>query len=257
MKIATFNANSIRMRQQIVLDWLEFHQPDVLALQEIKCEDDVFPRAEFEAMGYRCSVHGQKSYNGVALLTKRPLVRVTTGFRDAAWPEDRRIIAAEMEGLWVINTYVPNGSKVGSDKWTYKLSWLEKFADYLRPAVERGIQFVWLGDINIAPTPDDVFDSARHLGGVGHHPDEFERLDKIKALGLTDLFRQFNEGPGHYTYWDFFIKNALDRKLGWRIDHIYATAELASRCTACEIDYEPRRLEKPSDHTFVMATFED
>ena len=154
-----------------------------------------------------------------------------------------------------MNTYVPNGSKVGSEKWAYKMAWLEHFQSVAKGMMARG-PWIWLGDINIAPTPDDVYEPERKLGEVGHHPDEFSRLAAITDHGLTDCFRKHTQGPGHHTYWDFFIKNALDRKLGWRIDHIYASPEIESKCTACTIDYEPRRAERPSDHTFVMAEFD-
>jgi len=252
MKIATFNANSVRARLPIILDWLASHETDVLALQETKCEDHVFPLADFEELGYHAVIHGQKSYNGVAVLTRGPLESVQKGFGDPTMPEDCRLLVGTYEGIRIINTYVPNGSKVGSEKWVYKLGWLERFRDFLKAEMARG-PVLWLGDINIAPTSDDVYEAERKLGEVGHHPDEFARLSALVDLGLTDLFRKFTQAPGHYTYWDFFIKNAPQRGLGWRIDHIYASADVANRCTACTIDMEPRLAERPSDHTFVVA----
>lgn len=255
MKIATFNANSIRVRLPIVLDWLAANDPDVLGIQETKCEDHVFPKEAFEEIGYQVAFHGQKSYNGVALVTKVAPTGVRTGFGDPTMPEDCRLITARCEDVLVINSYVPNGTKVGGDKWEYKLRWLDRFADFLTACLAQGQPVVWMGDINIAPTPDDVYDSAKVLGGVGHHPDEFSRLSRIVDGRLVDCFRKHTAGAGHYTYWDFFIRNALDRKLGWRIDHIYASPNLAERCTSCVIDTEPRRADRPSDHTFVMAEF--
>ncbi len=256
MKIATFNANSVRVRLPILLDWLATNEPDVLAIQETKCEDHVFPREDFEDLGYHVTCHGQKSYNGVALLSREAPLATRTGFGDPAWPEDCRIIVGQYRDFVLLNTYVPNGTKVGSDKWDYKLRWLERMHEYLQGLIAGPLPVIWLGDINIAPTPDDVYESHRHLGNVGHHPDEFKRLAALVELGLKDVFRKFTEGPGHYTYWDFFLKNALDRKLGWRIDHIYTTQALTDRCVECIIDTEPRRAERPSDHTFVMATFD-
>lgn len=251
MKIATFNCNSVRQRLPLILDWLADNEPDILALQETKVEDDKFPRFDFEEMGWQVAVHGQKSYNGVAFVTREPLARVMGGFGDPAFPEDRRILTTEFKGLRIANTYVPNGTKVGSDKFEYKLRWMDRLRKFL---ADNRID-VWLGDINIAPKPEDVYDSKRVLGGVGHHPAEFERIEAIRGDGWVDLFRTFTEGPGHYTYWDYFIKTAFERNNGWRIDHIYARGEAAARCTKCVIDVEPRRHEKPSDHTVVWAEF--
>lgn len=258
MKIATFNCNSVRQRQDIILDWLAEVQPDVLGLQEIKCVDEQFPREAFEENGWHVETHGQKSYNGVALITRQPPTMVDRGlglFQPAEREDDRRLIAATVDGVRVINTYVPNGTKVGTDKWAYKLAWLERFREYLAGEMARHPSVVWMGDINIAPTSDDVYEASKKLGGVGHHPDEFSRLDAVLGLGMTDLFRHLTQGPGHYTYWDFFIPNALKRGLGWRIDTLYGTAPMVERLTACTIDTAPRALEKPSDHTFVVAEF--
>ncbi len=253
MRLATFNANSVRVRLPIILEWLAEFEPDVLALQEIKCEDSKFPVAEFEEWGWHAAVHGQKARYGVALISRRPLRSVRTGFGDPLFPEDCRIITAELDGVAIVNTYVPNGTEVGTDKWVYKLRWLERFRTMLAERYRPTDPLVWLGDINIAPTPEDVYEPKRHLGGVGHHPDEFERLAAITSWGLEDVFRRFHQGPGHYTYWDFVIPRAPERNLGWRIDHIYATAALADRFTGCTIDKDPRSAERPSDHTFVYA----
>lgn len=249
MKIATFNCNSVRLRAETILDWLATYEPDVLALQETKVEDAKFPTFDFIENGWNVAIHGQKAQNGVALISRHPIENVRLGMGDPLFPEDARIITAEVNGLRICNTYVPNGTQVGTDKWEYKLRWLERFRRYLvesRPDV-------WLGDINIAPTPDDVFDSPKMFGGVGHHPDEFHRLAAITDLGFADVLRQFHQGPGHYTFWEFYIKTAFERNNGWRIDHIYAREGLSA--TACEIDVEPRRTERPSDHTIVWAEF--
>lgn len=255
MTIATFNANSIRVRMPIILDWLAEHEPDVLAIQETKCEDDKFPLSDIEDAGYHAAFAGQKSYNGVAILSREPAQQVRFGFDDPMWPDDKRVMCASVGGVRVINTYVPNGNKVGNEKWTYKMGWLERFRGLLAVELQSHANVVWVGDINIAPKPEDVYDSPRLLGGVGHHPDEFTRLDAITALGVQDLFRKFTPGGGHFTYWDFFIPRAVERGLGWRIDHIYANPTMAARATRCEIDLEPRKLERPSDHTFVVVEF--
>ncbi len=255
MKIATFNANSIRARLEIVLDWLQTHQPDVLAIQETKVVDAEFPAAAFEAAGYQVAFHGQKSYNGVAIASKAPLEEVRFGFQDALWWDDCRILSARVNGVTVVNTYVPNGTQVGTDKFDYKLRWLERFGRMLAERHAASDPVVWLGDINIAPTDDDVFDPAKMRGSVCFHPEEQKRLAQIVEWGLTDTFRKFTSGPGHFSYWEFFIQQAFAKNLGWRIDHIYATAPLAATCTSCVIDKVPRGLEKPSDHTFVVAEF--
>jgi exodeoxyribonuclease-3 len=256
MRLATFNANSIRMRQGIILDWLEKHQPDVLAIQETKVEDASFPEAAFRDAGWHVAKYGQKMRNGVALLSKEPMLDITTGFDDPDWPEDCRIITGVMRGTAIVNTYVPNGTEVGTEKFEYKLRWMERFRRYLDERFKPGDPFVWLGDVNVAPTPDDVYDSKRLLGKVGHHPDEFAALKRIIDTGLCDLFRKHTQGPGHYTFWEFYIPKSFERNLGWRIDHIYAPSKLAETCSGCFIDENPRALEKPSDHTFVFADLE-
>lgn len=253
MKIATYNAASIRARLPLVLDWLAENEPDVLAIQETKVEDDKFPREEFEEMGYHLALHGQKSWNGVCLISRLPIANVHTGFGDELMPNDARIIVGDIGGVRVVNTYVPNGNTVGSDKFAYKLQWLQRFRPFLESIGRPSDPIVWLGDINIAPKPEDVYNSARMFGGVGHHPDEFSRLDTIVDFGLVDLFRKFTTEGKNYTFWDFTLPKSVDRNLGWRIDHIYATEPLAEKCTSCVIDVEARRRERPSDHTFVVA----
>jgi exodeoxyribonuclease-3 len=255
VKVATYNVNSIRQRLPIVLEWLAEHEPDVLAIQESKCEDDKFPRSEIEDLGYHVAVHGQKSYNGVAILSREPAVGVQTGFGDPLMPEDCRLIVAQVGPLTVINTYVPNGTQVGSDKFRYKLEWLARFDRFVRERFRPDSPIVWLGDINIAPTADDVYEAAKKVGQVGHHPDEFRALEQIRAWGWEDCFRKFTQGPGHYTFFEFYLVKSLERNNGWRIDHIYASPGLAPLCQDCQIDMAPRLMEKPSDHTVVWAEF--
>jgi len=256
MKIATFNAASVRARLPVLQAWMAEIEPDVLAIQETKVEDDKFPRAEFEELGYHIALHGQKAWNGVAILSKVPIGPVQTGFADELFPTDCRIIACEISGIHIVNTYVPNGNTVGSDKFVYKLAWLDRFRTYLDQNYRPHEPLIWLGDINIAPRPQDVYDSKRMLGSVGHHPDEFSRLDKIVDFGLTDLFRKFEPGAGHYTFWDFQIPRSVERNLGWRIDHIYATDPVSKLCRSCTVDMDPRKWLRPSDHTFVVAEFD-
>ena len=257
MKIATFNANSIRARQEIVLNWLAEHRTDVLAIQETKVPDPEFPLAAFRDAGFNVAFHGQKSYNGVAIVSPHPIENVRIGFGDPLWPDDCRILMAEVKGLPIVNTYVPNGTAVGTDKFDYKLRWLERFGKLLSEHFKPGDAFVWLGDINIAPTGDDVFEPERQRGKVGFHPDEIAALEKIVGSSLVDMFRKFTSGPGHYSFWEFYLPKAFERNLGWRIDHIYAPEAFAAKCQSCVIDKVPRGLEKPSDHTFVVAEFAD
>lgn len=254
MKIATYNVNSIRVRMPIVLDWLAENEPDALAMQETKVDNEKFPVSDFEDAGYHVVFNGQKGTNGVAIATREPLMNVKMGMGDPLFPEDARIISGELDGVTILNTYVPNGTAVGTDKWEYKLRWLSRVRGLIGDFLPGDL--IWLGDINIAPTPNDVYNSPRFLGGVGHHPLEFKLLADIVDLGLTDCFRKFTSGPGHYTYWDFVILTSVAKNFGWRIDHIYASQSMADRCFKCEIDKAPRSMDKPSDHTPVWAEFE-
>jgi exodeoxyribonuclease-3 len=256
VKIATFNANSVRMRMPIIQEWLSEHEPDVLAIQETKVEDGKFPVSDFEDVGYQVAFHGQKGTNGVAIATLQPLQNVKIGFDDPLFPVDGRVLMGELNGVTIINTYVPNGTAVGTDKFEYKLRWLARFRQMLDQKFGKDAPLIWLGDINIAPKPEDVYNSKRFYGGVGHHPLEFEALNKIMDWGLTDCFRKFTQGPGFYSYWDYIILTSVEKNFGWRIDHIYASPALQGLCTECVIDRAPRSMEKPSDHTPVVATFD-
>jgi exodeoxyribonuclease-3 len=243
----------VRARLPILIEWLAEHEPDLLAIQETKVENDKFPTGEFEDLGYHLALNGQKSWNGVATLTKMPVSSPVSGFVDDLFPEDARVLTCDLQGITFINTYVPNGNTVGSEKWDYKMRWLDRFRAMVSERYSPDQPVVWLGDINIAPTSDDVFDAPKMLGKVGHHPDEFSRLDAIRDWGFVDLFRQHHQGPGDYTFWDFVIPRSVERNLGWRIDHIYGTQPVAEKCSRCWVDKAPRTLERPSDHTFVLA----
>lgn len=256
MKVATFNANSIRARLPIVLDWLAENRPDVLALQETKVDDSQFPVREFQDVGWHVAMHGTRGRNGVALIASSPILGVSVGFEDGAWPDDGRLIAGRVGGLWVLNTYVPNGTAVGSEQFDYKLRWLRRFARYVADRFKVTDPVVWMGDINIAPTEEDLYNPKKYRGSVGFHPDEIAVLDEVKSWGWVDVFRRLNFGGGHYTYWDYVIPRSVERNLGWRIDHIYAPPHVAEKCKACYIDREPRTRERPSDHTFVVAEFD-
>jgi len=256
MKVATFNVNSIRARLPVLTTWLQNVSPDILVLQETKVEDGKFPVEEIRTLGYEVAYHGQQKYNGVAILSRHPIEDVHCGFEDDAWPQDCRIIRARIQDVTVINTYVPNGTAVGSEKFDYKLSWLDRFGEYVQELAQSSDKLLWMGDINVAPTANDVFDPEKLEGGVCFHPDERARLEQLKSWGWTDCFRLFNNEPGQFSYWEYFIPNGFKRNLGWRIDHIYASPCLALHCKSCEIDLEPRNWERPSDHTPVVGIFE-
>jgi exodeoxyribonuclease-3 len=253
MRIATYNAASIRARMPLLTEWIRRHEPDVLVIQETKVEDGKFPFEPLNDLGYEVAIHGQKAWNGVATLSKIPIDVTEAGYSDEAWPNDARMITTVIEGITIINTYVPNGNSVGSEKWAYKMAWLERFSARLRRDYSPDDPLIWLGDINIAPTSRDVYDSKKMYGGVGHHPDEFARLAQIVDFGLVDLYRAKYPEEIQYTFWDFTLPRGVERNLGWRIDHIYATAPIASLCSDVWVDNDSRRWEKPSDHTFVVA----
>ena len=254
MKIATWNVNSLKVRLPHLLDWLAAAQPDVVCLQELKLEDEKFPRAEIEAAGYRAAWSGQKTYNGVAILSKAPLADVQAGIPGYA-DEQRRVITATADGVRVVCAYVPNGQAVGSDKYEYKLGWLGAFTAWLREELARNPNLVVLGDYNIAPDERDVYDPKVWEGQVLFSEPEREAFRKIVALGLVDSFRLFEQPERSFTWWDYRM-NAFRRKMGLRIDHLWATAALAGRCRDSDIDEGPRAWDRPSDHAPVWADFD-
>ncbi|MBN2132039.1 MAG: exodeoxyribonuclease III [Sedimentisphaerales bacterium] len=254
MKIASFNVNSIRARLPVVSDWLRKNRPEVLAVQETKVQDPDFPTAAFEDVGYRCVFRGQKAYNGVALLTLCDVADVTFGLPGE--PRDEaRLVAASLDGMTLVNTYVPQGYMADTDKFRYKLDWFARLLDYFRDRFKPTDPLVWVGDLNVAPEPIDVYDPESLLGHVCFHPDVHEALARIMDWGFVDLFRAFCQEGGQYTFWDYRARGTFQRNLGWRLDHIMATEPAARQCTACYIDREPRAADRPSDHTPVVAEF--
>lgn len=251
MKLASWNVNSIRQRLTHVVDWLAAHEPDVLALQEIKAEADKFPLADIEATGYHCVLDGQKAYNGVALLSRDTPADVATGIPGFS-DEQRRVIAATYGGTRVINVYVPNGQSVGSDKYRYKLNWLDALVAYVAAELQRYEQLAIVGDFNIAPDDRDVHDPELWRDMVLCSGPERDRLKALLDLGLSDTFRLFDQPEGSWSWWDYREMN-FRRKRGLRIDLILASKALADRCMASTIDIEPRKLDKPSDHAPVVA----
>ncbi len=254
MKIATFNVNSIRKRLPIVLDWLAEHQPDVMCLQETKVHDDDFPRMAFEAAGYHAAYRGMKAYNGVATLTRKPPERVIHGLHEGPDNEDVRILQTVVDGVAIVNTYVPQGHKIGTDKYTYKLDWFHRIRRYFDEYLDKANSVIWLGDLNVAPEPIDVYHPDRRVNDVDFHIDARNAFKLATSWGFIDLFRQFHPDRVQYTYWDYF-RNALGNNWGWRIDHILATPPMAERCIAIDVDMVPRRSPAASDHTIVWADF--
>ena len=259
MKIATWNVNSIRTRQKIVLDWLQQHQVDVLCLQETKVQDHDFPHSVFEDLGYQVYISGQKSYNGVAIFSLKPLVDVSCGF--APWVgevEDfdlqKRVITGVAEDIRIVNLYVPNGSAIASDKYQYKLEWLKILQQYLASLQQNDQEICVCGDFNIALEDKDIYTAKGRDQHIMSSPVEREALNGILALGFQDAFRKFTNEGGHFSWWDY-RSGGFARNRGWRIDHHYLTAKLYQQAVKCWIDVEPRKLEKPSDHAPVIVEF--
>lgn len=253
MKIATWNVNSLRVRLPHVLDWLATEQPDVLALQETKTEDLKFPAAEIEAAGYRAVYSGQKTYNGVAVLS-RAVAEEPVVDPDGLEDPQRRILAVTVEGVRVIDLYVPNGSEVDSDKYRYKLDWLAKLRRWLRLELDLHPRLVVLGDFNIAPDDRDVYDPVAWHEKILCSTPERDAFRGLLELGLSDAFRQFEQPERSFTWWDYRM-NGFRRNLGLRIDHILLSPVLAETCSGCRVDPAPRKLDRPSDHAPVIAEF--
>lgn len=254
MKLATWNVNSLKVRLPHVLQWLAGNPVDVLCLQETKLTDDKFPTAELEAAGYRVAFTGQKTYNGVAILSRHDIADVVRN--NPLFPdEQQRIVAATVAGLRVVCAYVPNGQAVGSDKYRYKLEWLAALRDWLAQEMARHPQLALLGDYNIAPEDRDVHDPAAWAGSVLVSEPERDAFRQLAALPLVDAFRLFEQPEKTFSWWDY-RQMAFRRNMGLRIDHVLLSPPLAARCTACEIDRAPRKLEQPSDHTPVVATLD-
>jgi exodeoxyribonuclease-3 len=253
MKIATWNVNSLKVRLPHVLDWLTASQADVLCLQETKTTDENFPTEAFEAAGYQAVYSGQKTYNGVAIISKQPITDIITDIPGLDDPQ-RRILAATVNGIRVLNLYVVNGQETGSEKYAHKLHWLEKVTAFIDGQMQLHERFLVLGDFNIAPEDRDVYDPEAWHERILCSTPEREALQKILDLGLSDTFRLFEQVDNSYSWWDYRAA-AFRRNRGLRIDLILASKTLADVCCACIIDKEPRSLERPSDHTPVLAEF--
>lgn len=256
MKIATFNVNSIRKRLPVVTDWLAANRPDVLCLQETKVQDADFPEDPFRAAGYHVTFRGMKGYNGVATLTLAEPQNVMHGFDARLDNEDVRILRVDVGGIAIVNTYVPQGHAVGSDKYRFKLDWFRRLREYFETYLDPAQPALWLGDLNVAPEPIDVYHPDKRVNDPDFHIDARNAFKAAASWGFTDVFRQMHPDRVQYTYWDYF-RRAFENNWGWRIDHVMATAPLAMRCRAVEVDIEPRKLKDASDHTIVWADFSD
>jgi exodeoxyribonuclease-3 len=254
-KVATFNVNSIRSRMPIVLDWLQGQEPDVLCLQETKVEDKDFPTSGFEEAGYQVAFFGQKRWNGVAMVSKEPLDKVTCGFEGGPSEEGPRMIRGVVSGVTLVNTYIPQGRDVENEQFTYKIGWFKRLCKMFENSYRPDDLILWCGDLNHAPEPIDVYDPEALQGHVCFHPKVDRVFRKILAWGFEDVFRRHCGEPKQYSFYDYRLPNGVKRGLGWRIDHILTTHPLAEKSTASYIDLDPRLKPKPSDHTPVVAEF--
>ena len=260
MKIATWNVNSVRTRLEQVINWLSENPVDVLCLQETKVIDQDFPRLDFEKLGYYLYISGQKSFIGVALISRQSLTDVSTGFTailpglDSEWDTQKRVITGVFSGIRIVNLYVPNGSSIGSEKYEYKLGWLKLLKEYLQVLLLTNSPISICGDFNIALENIDINDKVNIDNHIMASVPERQALRDILSLGFADAFRKFNHQGENYTWWDYRTA-AFKRNLGWRIDHHYLTPDLYERAQSCIIDVEPRKLNQPSDHTPVIVEF--
>jgi len=261
--IATWNVNSIRTRLLQVLNWVNENKPDVLCLQETKVIDDDFPKKPFEELGYKVIVFGQKSYNGVAIISKFELKNVNRGFGGDKRPQhdtnnftdQKRLISAEINGLTIINVYVPNGSSLDSEKFNYKINWLNSLASFIDKLTKKGDFFCLLGDFNIALSSKDIHDPKKYEGGIMASNIERNALNNALKGRFIDSFRIYEKNTGHWSWWDY-RNNAYELNKGWRIDHIYITENLSSKLKSCVIDSNPRGNIQPSDHVPVMINLD-
>lgn len=255
MRIATFNANSVRSRLDIILPWLTKHRPDVLAIQETKVEDKDFPALAFRGAGYHVVFRGEKSYNGVAFASRKKPSNVAFGIDDGKSPDETRLVAARFGSVHVVNTYVPQGREIDHPMFRYKLQWFRRLRDYFDRHFTPKSRLVWLGDLNVAPEPMDVHNPQNQADHVCFHDDVRRTFARTRDWGFVDVFRRHHPEPGHYSFFDYRTIRAVQKKIGWRVDLILATAPMAAACTDAWIDVKPRLQPKPSDHTFVVADF--
>jgi exodeoxyribonuclease-3 len=256
LKVATYNANSIRTRLEQVLDWLRRESADVLCVQETKAQDPDFPAEAFRESGYHVAFRGQKAHAGVAIVSREAPQALAFGLDDGGQADEARLIRAVVAGIPVVNTYVPQGRSPDSEHFQYKLEWLARMRAFFERHYTPDEPLLWMGDFNVAPEPIDVHDPKRLEGHVAFHTEARAALERVRGWGFVDVFRRHHAGePGQYTFWDYRVREALERGIGWRVDHVWATEPLARRSARAWIDLAARRAERPSDHTFLVAEF--
>ena len=255
MKIATWNINSIKSRLDHVVRWTELNQPDILCLQETKCVDDKFPHAKLRAAGYLHIEHfGEPAYNGVAILSKIPLKKVQRNLPGEKTPAQTRLLAADVGNFHLVNVYGPHGTSQGTDKYTFKLDWIARLRKYFDKKFSIDENVILCGDLNVAPHELDVWSVPEWRNKLHFTKPERDAIQHLKKWGFVDLFRQINGDEKEFTWWSNF-RNDFEKDRGLRIDHIWASPQLAERCTDCWTDKEPRGWEHPSDHAPVVADF--
>jgi exodeoxyribonuclease-3 len=252
-KIATFNVNGIRSRRQALLSWLDLYRPDVLCLQEIKCQDAEFPFDALREVGYEACVLGQKSFHGVAILSLRKPEEIKRGFGDGGSDVEARFVTAKVDGIWICNTYVPMGTSPEHPAFGIKLEFFSRLRKFFSREFTPSDPVIWLGDINVAPEEIDVFSPKRMEGKIGFHPLEKQALTDVASWGFVDLFRKHHPDECRFTFWDYRLPKSFERNLGWRLDHIRATRPLAEASIDCRVDAAQRGLPSPSDHAPVWA----
>jgi exodeoxyribonuclease-3 len=255
-KLATYNANSIRARMGLILDWLGRESPDVLCVQETKVQDEDFPAGPIREAGYHVVFRGQKARAGVAIISRNEPQAVAYGIDDGEEPDEARLIRAVIGGVSIVNTYVPQGRDAESEHFQYKLRWFERLRAFFERHYAPDNLLAWTGDLNVALEPIDVYDPKGLEGHVCYRPEVREALQQVGGWGFVDVFRRHHPGEaGLYTYYDYRARNPVERGVGWRVDHIWATQPLAEKSMAAWIDVDARRAERPSDHTFLVAEF--
>jgi exodeoxyribonuclease-3 len=255
-KVATYNANSIRARMGLILDWLGKESPDILCVQETKVQDKDFPAEPIQEAGYHVVFRGQKGHAGVAIISREEPQEVTFGIDDGGEPDEARLIRAVVGGVSVVNTYIPQGRDPESEHFRYKLRWFERLRAFFARHYAPDQLLVWMGDFNVAVEPIDVYNPKALEGHVCYRPEVREALRRVGEWGFVDVFRKHHPGePGQYTYYDYRARNPVERGVGWRVDHIWGTEPLVEKSTGAWIDTEARLTERPSDHAFLVAEF--
>ena len=259
MKVSSFNVNSLKARLGNLKDWLKDASPDVVCLQETKCTDDTFPRGEIEDLGYNVAFHGQKTYNGVAILSKHPIDEAIPGLPGSDGDDHARYLEAVISinggAMRVASIYLPNGNPIGTEKFSYKLAWMDRLIAHARELLKYEEPLILAGDYNVIPMPEDCFDPKAWEGDALFQPESRAKFRELLNLGLTDAFRACHTEPHRYTFWDYQA-GCWPKDKGIRIDHLLLSPQAADRLRACDIDKEPRGREKPSDHTPIWAEFD-